>query len=297
MSQTFALSGARVGFTIAAALIEILLPLALALAARRRLGVRWRYFGYGALIFLLFQLLTRVPLVQILQAQLAPQLSASRGLLIGWIVILSLTAGLAEEIGRYVGYRWLMKRDDKTWEKAIMYGLGHGGLESMLLVAGLTLLGLINLLALSASNLDTLPISPEQRTQLQQQLAAVAAQPEWLPLAGAWERLWAISFHVAMSVVVLQVFRRGRMIWLWLAVAAHALLDFLGAGLPTALGLQGNAALLTSEAIVTVAGLISLWAIWALRDRPEPIGVPIGAPAPDDLAPGAEASPPAPDEL
>ena len=283
MSQTFALSGARVGFTIAAALIEILLPLALALAARRRLGVRWRYFGYGALIFLLFQLLTRVPLVQILQAQLAPQLSASRGLLIGWIVILSLTAGLAEEIGRYVGYRWLMKRDDKTWEKAIMYGLGHGGLESMLLVAGLTLLGLINLLALSASNLDTLPISPEQRTQLQQQLAAVAAQPEWLPLAGAWERLWAISFHVAMSVVVLQVFRRGRMIWLWLAVAAHALLDFLGAGLPTALGLQGNAALLTSEAIVTIAGLIGLGAIWALRDRPEPLGAEAPPPEAGEL--------------
>ena len=198
-------------------------------------------------------------------------------------MILSLTAGLAEEIGRYVGYRWLMKRDDKTWEKAIMYGLGHGGLESMLLVAGLTLLGLINLLALSASNLDTLPISPEQRTQLQQQLAAVAAQPEWLPLAGAWERLWAISFHVAMSVVVLQVFRRGRMIWLWLAVAAHALLDFLGAGLPTALGLQGNAALLTSEAIVTIAGLIGLWAIWALRDRPEPLGAEAPPPEAGEL--------------
>jgi uncharacterized membrane protein YhfC len=266
--SNFQLSGARVAFTIAAALFEILLPLVVALIARRRLGVGWKYFGYGALIFVLFQLITRVPLVQVLQGLLAPQLQASRPLLLAWIAALALTAGLTEEIGRYVGYRWLMKREEKTWGKAVMYGIGHGGIESMLLVAGLTLIGLINLLALSATNLDALPVSPEQRAQIKQQLAAVAAQPAWVALVGVYERVWALAFHVAMSVVVLQVFRRGGMKWLWLAVAAHALLDLLAAGLPPLLGLQGMAALLVPEAIVTVAGLLGLWAIWALRDRP-----------------------------
>ena len=168
MNSTFQLSTGRIAATIAAALIEILLPLALALLVRRRLGVGWRYFAYGALIFLLFQLVTRVPLVQLIQSQIAPALQASRTLLVAWIAVLSLTAGLAEEIGRYVGYRWLMRREEKTWPKAIMYGVGHGGLESMLLVGGLVLLGLINLLALSATNVDALPISPEQRAQLPQ---------------------------------------------------------------------------------------------------------------------------------
>ena len=96
-------------------------------------------------------------------------------------------------------------------------------------------------------------------------------QPDWLPLVGAWERLWSIMFHVAMSVVVLQVFRRG-MAWLGLAILAHALLDFLAVGLPLLLGLQGASALLLPEVIVTVAGLASLWAIWALRDPPKPAG-------------------------
>src|SRR5262245_54308121 len=99
-----------------------------------------------------------------------------------------------------------------------MYGLGHGGLESMLLVAGLTLVGLINLLILP-SVIGT--IQPEQRGLVEQQLAAVLEQPDWLPLVGAWERLWSIAFHVALSVVVLQVFRRG-IGWLWLAVLVHA---------------------------------------------------------------------------
>lgn len=268
MNQTFTLSGARVGFTLAAALIEILLPLALALLVQRRLGVGWRYFAYGALIFLLFQLVTRVPLVQLIQSQIAPALQASRTLLVAWIALLSLTAGLAEEIGRYVGYRWLMRREEKTWPKAIMYGVGHGGLESMLLVGGLVLLGLINLLALSATNVDALPISPEQRAQLLQQIAAVRAQPDWLPLVGAWERVWTIAFHVAMSVVVLQVFRRGSMRWLYLAIAAHALVDFVATGVPVLLGLGGTMALLMPEATVTVVGVLGLWLIWRLRDRP-----------------------------
>jgi uncharacterized membrane protein YhfC len=273
MTSNIEVTPARVGFTIAAALLEIALPLALGMFARRRLGVSWRYFGYGALIFLLFQLITRVPLIQIIQSQIAPQLQASRSLLLGWIAILSLTAGLFEEIGRYVGYRWLMRREQKIWDKAVMYGLGHGGLESMLLVAGLTLVGLINLLALSTMNLDTLPVSPEQRAQIQQQLAAVAAQPPWLALLGFYERIWAIALHVGLSVVVLQVFTRGRIIWLWVAIIAHALVDLLGAGLPTLLGLQGTAALLVPEAVVTVAGLLALWAAWRLRDvSAEPIG-------------------------
>ncbi len=241
MSPKFQLSGARIAATIAAALIEILLPLALALIAWRRLGVGWRYFGFGALIFLLFQLLTRVPIVQIVQS-------------------------------RYVGYRWLMRREEKTWPKAIMYGLGHGGLESMLLVGGLVLLGLINMLALSAVDLNTLPISAEQRAQLAAQLAAVSAQPAWLPLVGAWERLWSIAFHVAMSVVVLQVFRRGSLRWLWLAIAAHALVDFVAAGIPALAGLKGTAAIVAPELFITLTGLAGLWAIWALRDRPEDAG-------------------------
>ena len=272
MSPKFQLSGARIAATSAAALIEILLPLALALIAWRRLGVGWRYFGFGALIFLLFQLLTRVPIVQIVQSLIAPQLQASKTLLFIWIVVLAVTAGLFEEIGRYVGYRWLMRREEKTWPKAIMYGLGHGGLESMLLVGGLVLLGLINMLALSAVDLNTLPISAEQRAQLAAQLAAVSAQPAWLPLVGAWERLWSIAFHVAMSVVVLQVFRRGSLRWLWLAIAAHALVDFVAAGIPALAGLKGTAAIVAPELFITLTGLAGLWAIWARRDRPEDAG-------------------------
>ena len=118
MNEPVQISNAWVAAMIAALLFDILYPLALGLFARRRLGVSWRYFGYGALIFVLFQLISRVPITLAIQALIAQQLQASRAALIAWIAISALTAGLFEELGRYVGYRWLMKGERKPGPRA-----------------------------------------------------------------------------------------------------------------------------------------------------------------------------------
>jgi uncharacterized membrane protein YhfC len=276
------------GWLIAEAAVvvfAIVYPLVVALVVRRRLGAGWRYFGFGMLIFFLFQLITRVPLVQVGQALLTPQLRASRGLLSAWLALLAITAGLFEEIGRYLGYRWLMRGEEKTWPKAIMYGLGHGGLESIVLVGALGALTLVQLLTLSAIGLNALPAA--QRATAATQIAALNAQPGWLPLAGAWERLWTLPIQVAFSVLVLQVFRRGQIRWLWLAVAAHALVDGVAVFLPlvTHLGTVGRTLLV--EGFVAVCGLIALWVIGALRDRAPAAPAKPEAPAPGTLPGGA----------
>jgi uncharacterized membrane protein YhfC len=260
-----------IAFESVAIVFMIFYPLVLAILARRRLGVSWRYFGYGALIFFLFQLISRVPLVTILGNVLAPQLASSRAFLLFWLIALPLTAALFEEIGRYVGYRWLMRKEEKTWDKAVMYGLGHGGLESIVLVGGLGLVSLVNILVLSNINLNMLPAS--QHAQVLQQLAAIHAQPAWFPLLGAWERLWTVPFHVAMSVIVLQVFRRGQIRWLWLAVLLHTLLDLSATLLPQWLGSGFNTSLLL-EGVVALFGVLSVWIIWRLRDRMVEVTVP-----------------------
>ncbi len=227
------------------------------------LGVGWRYFGYGALIFFLFQLISRVPLIQGVQYLIAPQLQSSHTLLLVWLVVAAVTAGLFEEIGRYVGYRWLMRNEEKTWPKAVMYGIGHGGLESMLLVGGLMIIGLINMIVLPNISLSTIPEA--QRAQVQAQIVALQNEPAWLPLVGAWERLWTLPIQIAFSVIVLQVFRRGSLRWLWLAIAGHTLVD-LSVSVPALLNLQGTSATFVVEGIVTLFGIVALWIIWRLRD-------------------------------
>jgi uncharacterized membrane protein YhfC len=266
MSPSLHINPAWIAGMIITTVFVIVYPLVLAIIAHRRLGVSWRYFGFGALIFFLFQMISRVPAVQVIQGLITPQLQASKTLLIAWLVILTLTAALFEEVGRYIGYRWFMGREEKTWSKAVMYGIGHGGLESMLLVGGLLILTLIQILSLSVVNLNALPAN--QHALIIKQVNAINAQPAWTTLLGAWERLWTVPFHIAMSVVVLQVFRRNNIGWLWLAILAHTLVDLTAVIIPQVLGPNLTTSLIV-EGWVAICGLISLWIIWRLRDRSE----------------------------
>lgn len=253
--------------TISAIIFVIALPFVLILIARSRLQVGWRYVGYGALIFFAFQLITRVPAVEVLQYFLTPQLKASRPLLLAFLVFLALTAALFEEIGRYLGYRWFMGHEEKTWAKGVMYGLGHGGLESAVLVGGLAILQVINIWLLSTTNLEIAPAA--QRATAAAQMAAIAAQPGWLPLLVGWERLCTITAHVMLSLVVLQVFRRGSLSWLWLAIGLHFVLDGVTVLLPQFVHLGGIGDTLLVEGFVTLFAIGALWAIFALRDQPD----------------------------
>lgn len=251
---------------IAAVAFYILFPIALILIARRRLGVGWRYALYGALIFFLFQIVSRVPAVEAAQYFLAPTLRSSPVALYAWLFVLALTAGIFEEVGRYVGYRWLMRREEKTWNKAVMYGLGHGGLESVVLIGLLAIVSLVQVYALTSGSAASL--TPAQRDLAAQQIATLAAQPAWLPLLGAWERLCGIAIHVSLSVVVLQVFRRHSLNWLWLAIGLHTLVDGASVFLVQALPFSVVAKDLTVEGFLGLLALGALWLIFALRDRP-----------------------------
>lgn len=271
MSSTLHVSAGWLAMTAVVAVFVIVYPFILGIIARKRLGVGWKYFWFGALVFLVFQLLTRVPLILVLAGTvLASLLRTSTAFIWTWLVIEAVTAGLFEETGRYVGYRLFMRREPKTWSKAVMYGLGHEGLESMVVLGGGHILTLLTIISLSAINVNNLPVA--QRQIIIQQVAAINAQPIWLPLLAIWERFWSFPLQVALSVMVLQVFRRQQMRWLFLAILFHALIDFLSLALPQAFG-QSTTSELLVEGIICVLGLIGVWFIWRLRE-PEDRVVP-----------------------
>lgn len=263
MSETLTLNSGFLIGTLASVVFVVAYPLVLAVLAHRRLHVGWRYLGYGAIVFFVFQLATRVPAVQFIQTAIAPQLKASTALMWTWLAVLALSAGVFEEVGRYVGYRFLMRREPKTWSKAVMFGIGHGGLESAVLVGGLMLVGLVNVWTLANGGLNQLP--DDQREATARQLQTLSTQPGWIALLGAWERLCSVLIQIAFSVVVLQVFLRGKRIWLLWAVLGHAFVDMTAVGLQQLLG-PGLTSSLVIEGVVGLFGCVAVWTIWKLRD-------------------------------
>jgi hypothetical protein len=78
---------------------------------------------------------------------------------------------------------------------------------------------------------------------------------------------WTIPAQVAFSVIVLQVFRRGSILWLGLAILAYAVCDFVTVAMVQLLGPGKISTNLLTEAVVAIFGLIAIWVVWALRDR------------------------------
>ena len=266
-------TGLIASFVIAVA-FDILFPLLIAFLIWRRYGVSWKIFLYGAIVFLVTQMLLRIPLVQGAQYLWGVELQNNPFLLYAWLVVLALTAGIFEEGGRYLGYRYLIKKDF-TWEKSLMYGAGHGGLESMLLVGGMALLSLINIVALSTTDFSQMNLSPEQLTQIGEARKQIAAMDWWMPLLGAYERFVTLFFQIAMSVLVLQVFVWRSLRWLWIAIGLHALLDLGAVLLVRAIGP------VWTEAALTITLPLSFVIIAYFRPRKNDSDV---APAANSLA-------------
>lgn len=264
MSSTLSVPPAWAIMTVVTTVLAVGYPFLLGGIARKKLAVGWKYFWFGVLIFLVFQVLTRLPLIAVLQnTVLAPFLRSGTAFIWIWSVVLAVTAGLFEEGGRYVGYRLFMHREPKTWSKAVMFGLGHEGLESIVLVVGGgPILTLLSAAMLAARGVSSLPAA--QRQAALHLFATINAQPVWLPLLSFWERFWSFPLQVMLSVIVLQVFLRHQKRWFFLAILLHALIDFLGAALPLAFGASLPIRLL-NDGLLCVFGLIGVWVIWRLR--------------------------------
>lgn len=200
----------------------------------------------GALVFMLFVLvLERSMHVYFLRVNF----EASMFLDNPWIFATygAFAAGIFEETGRYLGYRFLLKGRER-WEDGIAYGLGHGGIEA-LLIGGLA--AAQNLYLSFMLNSGSLPAA------LEMYRSALAGTAPYLFLVSGFERVFALALQVALSLLVLYGVRRKRFRYVICAVFLHAAVDF-----PAALYQKGVIPdILTIEAFVAAVAAASLWFI------------------------------------
>lgn len=246
-------------------LVAILFPIVLLIVLYVRKRISLLSAAVGALVFLVFQLLTRIPLLNVLSTQPWYQQMAGNVILIG--LFLSLTAGLFEEIGRYLAFRFVL-RNRRQIKNGVAYGVGHGGFEAIVLV-GLTYVNnLVYSMLINSGQYDALigsvlgDVGQTVRDQLVNTPAYVFA------LAGV-ERVFAIVAHIALSLVVLLGVRRGRFVYVIYAILLHTLLNF-----PLVYLSQFEQGVLYSEMYLLVFALGSFLFIrhvWRRHEVPEPV--------------------------
>jgi uncharacterized membrane protein YhfC len=233
-------------------------PMAVAVWWSKRSGVPMSVWGAGALVFIVSQCELRLPWQIPLGMWVGPHLHGSRWLGFAWIAASAFTAGLFEEVGRWAGYRWLVKKE-RSFRTGVMFGLGHGGVESMVLV-GMTLFGTLATYVILVTAPSLLQLPPETLDKLVKTMSSLHAGDF---VASSVERVMALTFHVACSLVVLQCFVRGSKWWVVLAVAMHFVADFVAVGGAVELKSYGT---LVAETAGLPMFLVSIGVIaWAKR--------------------------------
>jgi uncharacterized membrane protein YhfC len=243
-------------------LLMIAIPVVLGFYLTGKFKLGWRLWWIGAATFVLSQL-GHIPfniiLSNLFQDGILPSPPEAYQLAFNAIV-LGLSAGLWEECTRYAVYRW-WARDARSWSKAILMGAGHGGIEAMILGL-LALIAFFQMLTLRNADLTTL-IPAEQLELAQFQIATYWSSPWYATFLGAVERIFALTAQVTLSVIVLQIFSRKQIRWLWIAIGWHAFIDAVAIYILNTWGAY------SAEGVLAVITLINVALIFILR-KPEP---------------------------
>jgi len=250
-------------FHLLNSVLMIAMPLTLAIILSQRWKPGWRILLIGATTFILSQA-GHIPfnalMTQLLSKTALVNLSVQEALIFN-AVFLGLSAGFFEELFRYGMFRWWLK-DAHTWRKGILSGVGHGGVEAIIL-GGLALFSMIQLIA--ARNMDLSIVYSGETLRLATEQVRTYWSATWYDsMLGAVERLFTIVIQISLAVIVVQSFIRKQKRWLWLAIGYHALIDAVAVYAMSKLNPYWV------EGIVGLFALISLGIIFILCS-PEPV--------------------------
>lgn len=119
-------------------MLMMFLPIALAVWLIRKFKTHWTTFFIGAGAFVLsqvFHIPFNLALLNPYMEQIGLNMDPGTLSLLGLGALLGLSAGLFEEITRFIALRYWAK-DARNWRDGLMFGAGHGGMEAMLVGAG-----------------------------------------------------------------------------------------------------------------------------------------------------------------
>ena len=204
--------------------ISIALPVVLLIVVHKKTKARMAMAVIGAATFFLFAMV----LEQILHAVV---LGVGGERITGniWIYGLygGLAAGLFEEVGRFVAMRFAMKKQ-LSLPNALMYGVGHGGIEAILIVGLASVSNLVTSIMINAGTLEASLGALDQTTKeaTLTQLSALWTTPSYQFFLSGIERIVAVTLHIALSVLVFQAVKLGKKRYWFLAFAIHVGVDF-----------------------------------------------------------------------
>lgn len=225
----------------------------------------WVAWLVGAAGFFVMQIVIRTPILSILSVSDGFVKFANEHYVV-YVLILAFTAALFEVVARFVGAIILKKK--QCYEVAVGAGLGHGGIEAMVLI-GMTYVN--NILYSIMINSGTYDVMVEQAAQMGVDVsslvsvksALIETSPAMFLVAG-YERILTMILHVAMTVLVFWfVHKKKTFIGIILCLVIHTVIDFVPAFLLYIMNV--NISYIVTYAFLTVLAVVGIIIITMIK--------------------------------
>jgi uncharacterized membrane protein YhfC len=236
-------------FMIVSAILSMGVPFCLFVFLRKKFALKFRPMIFGIAGFVIFALILessihRVVLGRFPIRQEAPALFIVYGIFM---------AGIFEESARFIAFK-ILKRKYEGVVTALSYGIGHGGIESVLLAGFSMLLAIGASILINTGNVEfiTARFHGEVLAAVNGQIDALLTLAPYMFLVSGIERIVAITVQLCLSIIVFySVFGEKRLMYFPLAIVLHAIIDIPAAAM--------QAGVLNS--VFLVEGIILLFAL------------------------------------
>ena len=246
------------------ALVGIAVPVLLAIWLVKKYNINPVTIIIGAGVFIVFALLLEALMHQIVLK--GPAGATIMGNTLYYALYGGLAAGVFEETGRFVAMKWLLRKRASKALTGIAYGLGHGGIEMLLLFGVSMLSNMVVSIMMNGGHLDLLlaGVPDDAKGLAYAQFAQLGSMTTSTLLIGFWERISALILQVSLSLLVWKAVRGGgRWVLLFpLAILVHALVDAIAVVLSKSAGMVPLELIVTALALATAT---AAWLIWRPR--------------------------------
>lgn len=229
MSNLQTISSLSIAFMSVSAFLAIIVPITLIIFMGVRKRMNWKAMFFGVLLFVVFALvLERIMHFLVLGSNLTENPIYKNPIL--FMLYGGFAAGIFEETARFLGFKFLIKvRDGESLDTGISYGLGHGGIEAVLLGGMVSVSNLLTSVMWNGGLLKgaTAAMNEQQLANFNVGMNALITTPSHIFLLTGIERMIALMFQIALSLFVFKAVVEKKWQYFVYAILIHAGVDMI----------------------------------------------------------------------
>ncbi|WP_413374723.1 YhfC family intramembrane metalloprotease [Alkalihalobacillus sp. 1P02AB] len=217
----------------------VLIPLILILVAKFKFKASIKVVLIGMLTFFVFsQLFVNIFHMIVFASEPMERFVHQTFIFVPYAAV---TAALFAELGRYVMFTYLLKKY-RDWSNGLGFGIGFGSFEAVLIL-GFTSVSMVTAAVMINEGIYEDPLIISQLMEVSNSFIVF----------GVIERLFSITLHIALSILIVYAIKTGLKKYLLYAILAHSIFNIPG--------MLYQAEVLSS--VIVVEAILALFAVVA----------------------------------